>query len=139
MSHANFAFVKFGKHLGDDEDELTDLKGFEFKGKSTDTVEFTITGEPEGDGYLLIQTYDVGVYSHEIVINDRPLPAHDIPPHPAANKWQTSMDYIPARRLRNGVNKIKIVRGDNESTTGKDKGDDNFYIQGVAIHWREKD
>jgi len=137
MAHANFKFVKFGKHLGDVEDELSGAGAFEFKGKSTDPKTFTIAGEPRGDGYLLIQAYDVGVYSHEIKINERPLPAHDIPPDAAANRWQTWMDYIPAGYLENGSNSIQIVRGNNELTTGTDKGDDNFLIQGVTIHWME--
>jgi len=132
---ADFAVINFMQHLGDNLDDLAASK-YEWKGDSTTEEEFTISSltKPIGEAYLLIQTYNVGYGDHEILINGEPLPDWDFPSHAAIKVWQTWMERIPANRLKQGTNRIQIVR----SSTAKGQADD-FLIRSVTVHWREGD
>jgi hypothetical protein len=131
---ADFAFIKFDQHLGDNENDLNTPAGFTWAGGQA-TKEFTINGSarPVGQGYLLIQTYDVDFRNHEILINGKKLPGWDIPTHPADQVWQTWMERIPSGFLKAGTNTIQIVK----SATTKEKVD-NFLVRSVTVHWREE-
>ena len=93
----------------------------------TVTKTFLVHGYPFDTGYLLIQARDVEHGSHQISINNKQLPAFDIPPD-SNNQWQTWMDRIPPDYLHTGQNIITINRTSR----------DDFLIANVAIHWRER-
>lgn len=94
-------------------------------------VDFPIEGSGEfseivDDAYLLIQAQNISSDFHRISINGEPLPGIDLPKR---DGWQTWMDRIPPGLLNFGTNTIRITR--------IIPSDDQFYINGVVVNWRE--
>lgn len=92
----------------------------------SETRNFSVEGNPVRDGYLLVQAFDVERNSHEIAINGQRLPGFDLP-RDGNNEWQTWMEQIPHGFLNSGQNRITIRR----------RGNDDFRVANVVIHWRE--
>jgi len=86
---------------------------------------FTIDGVPKGEGYLLVQAYDVNK-DVDVRINGHKLPSWDLPP--AAGRWQTWVDRIQSGALQHGENVM----------TFQVAGADAVAIRGVVVHWREE-
>lgn len=124
-TNSDYEIVFFGEHLGDNAQDLI-VPWTTFVGNQTSVRSFTIDGVPVGDGYMLIQALDVGVFSHKIFINKRLIEGPVLPQHPG---WQTWMIVIEGQMLKQGRNTIQFVRDDR---TG-----DDFVIGNVIIHWRE--
>lgn len=124
-THANYALVYLGDHLGPDRDALA-LDWADFVGDRTEAYEFTVSTDEVSDCHLSLQAYDVGEYGHEVLINGESLSGFDIPP---AEGWQYWMDSLSDRRLQAGTNTVRIRR----DTTGED----NFAVGNVKIHWKE--
>ena len=124
-THANYALLYLGDHLGSDRDAL-DIDWATFVGDRTERYEFTVPTAEAADCHISLQAYDVGEYGHRVRINDEPLSGFDMPP---AEGWQYWMDSLSDRRLTEGTNTIRIERD-----TG---GDDNFAVGNVKIHWKE--
>lgn len=118
MARSDFAWIPFFEDFN--------------SGNTVATRPFQIEGTPFGDGYLLIQQFDVEVSTHRIQINGTDLPGLDLTPMPPGNPdrvWLTWMDRIPPDILRSGANRLTIRR--SEQT------DEFFAIANVAVHWRE--
>ncbi|MEM9091988.1 MAG: hypothetical protein AAGC93_25040, partial [Cyanobacteria bacterium P01_F01_bin.53] len=102
--------------------------------RPTTTVEFPIEGlddfggEPIDDAYLIIKASGVSSNAHRIFINNQPLPGIDLPISQTTTPVGTWMDRIPPGLLKEGTNTIRIDR----------IGEDNFFVSGVAINWRER-
>jgi hypothetical protein len=118
MARADFVFFSIDEELSG-----------AFVADQTAVKEFVIDGKPVGQGYILIQTFDVQLAGHSILINGKNLPDWDLPKHPAREVWQTWMDRIPAGVLKQGKNTIQIT---------KQPGFDKFEIRGISINWREE-
>ncbi|NJP10360.1 MAG: hypothetical protein HC866_13525 [Leptolyngbyaceae cyanobacterium RU_5_1] len=96
MARSDFSWVSFD---------------FQFNAQNPQaTRTFTIEGNPlsSGDGYLLIQAFDVERDDHRILINDQDLPSFDIPPQSEGSLWTTWMDRVPQSFLNRGQNRITI-------------------------------
>ena len=123
-SCSNFVVITFWEHLGNKRGDLS--TSATWVGDQTTIRNFNIEGVPEGDGYVLIQAYNIHDPTHRVLINGQNLGGRDIPKD---TSWQTWMDRIEPGKLRQGNNTIQIVR---DTSTG-----DNFIIKSVAIHWTE--
>jgi hypothetical protein len=96
----------------------------QFSSKKT----FFIGQEPFRSGYVEYQASHVDSLAHEILINNQPLRAVDVfRTGNGSTGLQTHTDIIPHSFLRKGDNTIQFQR----------KGDDNFLIHHVIVHWRE--
>jgi len=122
---ANFAVIPFGEHIGDNAADL-DLPTVIFVGNQSTLKTFEIETVPVGHGYLLIQTYEVDVNSHEIFVNELPLTGLNIPKHTG---WQTWMVALRDNLLKAGTNTVQIIR-DTQTT-------DDFVVGNVVVHWHE--
>ena len=127
MPKANFSVVVFNEHLGDDAGAFT--PAFTFVGNQTSEKNFNVPGVPTDDGYLIIQVFDVQNQGHRIQINGRDLPNVDIV-RTRENEWQDVMDTFPAGVLRQGNNRIRILRA---------SGGDDIIVGAAVIHWKEQD
>lgn len=104
---------------------------FQFNAGNTETSEnFIIEGNPlnSGNGYLLIQAFDVERSNHRILINGQNLPSFDIPEQAKSNLWTTWMDRVPQSFLKQGQNRITIRR----------EGSEDFFVANVVVQWREQ-
>ncbi|MBW4656478.1 MAG: hypothetical protein KME20_26045 [Kaiparowitsia implicata GSE-PSE-MK54-09C] len=116
MARSDFAWVNFD---------------FQFNAQNPSaTRTFNLEGNPlgSGNGYLLIQAFDVQGGNHRILINGRDLPSFDIPRQAGSNLWTTWMDRVPQNFLNSGENRITIRRVDP----------DDFTVANVLIQWREQ-
>jgi hypothetical protein len=129
-ARADFQVFLVNEHLGDDEGDID--TGFTFTGQHSSKKTFHINQNLfEVDGYVSYQVSHVDELSHEILINDKPLPAVDVfrTGQGEHTGLQTHTDVIPASFLKTGANTIQFER----------KGGDNFLIHHVIVHWREID
>lgn len=104
---------------------------FQFNAGNTETTRtFTIEGNPlnTGNGYLLIQAFDVEQSNHRILINGQDLPSFDLPQQAEGSIWTTWMDRVPQSLLNQGQNRITIRR----------VGSENFFVANVVVQWREQ-
>lgn len=127
---SSFVGLSFYQHLGDKPSDL-DVPWAEWRGDETSEKTFMIPGPPQGDGFLLLNTYDVEESGHAIVINGKSGEAvigADVPVHPTEYRWQTWMGRINSGVLRQGENTIQITRK---------PGGDNFVVGGVVVQWRD--
>ncbi|MCA9884071.1 MAG: hypothetical protein KC546_18325 [Anaerolineae bacterium] len=124
-TRGNFALVPFGEHIGDNATDL-DLPTVPFVGNQSTLKSFNIEGHPVNSSYILVQTYDVDVESHEIFVNGMPLTGLNFPEH---SGWETWMVALKEGLLKQGMNTIQIVR-DTRTT-------DDFIVGNVVIHWQE--
>ncbi|MEF8853512.1 MAG: hypothetical protein V5A44_05125 [Haloarculaceae archaeon] len=125
MTHrANYALVTVLEQLGPSADAL-DVPWAEYAGDETAVHGFTV---PEGatEAYVELQAYDIGAYTHEIVLNGDPLSGFDVPP---AEGWQYWMDAITERELAAGENTLQIRR---DTAT-----DDAFAVGTAVVNWKE--
>lgn len=131
MAHANFAVISFHQHLGDNDEDLgSEAASFIFVGNQTLIMSFNIDSPPVGTGFVTLQLYDVGSVNHNIRINGLSLPGFDMPKHSDEDHWLTWTEAIPENILRQGENRIQVVRA---------SGGDNFIVRDVIINWREED
>lgn len=127
MAKANFAVVRFDEHLGDDVADIPGAGLYTFVGNQTTAKQFEIGREPVGDGYLIIQVYDVQSTGHRIQVNGTDLPGQDIVPTDTF-RWESWVDIVSAGILQKGTNTIRVLRA---------SGGDNIIIASIFIHWRE--
>jgi hypothetical protein len=103
-----------------------------FRGQFSSIKVFEINQTPfDADGYVEYQVSHVDELAHEILVNGKALPAIDVfrTGQGAHTGLQTHTDVIPASAFRKGENTIQFQR----------KGNDNFLIHHVIVHWRELD
>lgn len=115
MARSDFAWINFD---------------FQFNANNTQvTRTFNVEGNPlnSGNGYLLIQGFDIERDNHRILINGQDLPSFDLPPT-GNNVWTTWMDRVPQSFLNQGDNRITIRR----------EGPEDFFIANVVVQWRER-
>ena len=122
--HSDFNVVPIREHLGDKASDLN--TDFPFMGRNSSVKKFRIEGDPVDDAFLLINHTDVHQNGHVIKINGQDLPWLDI--IDADGKFATQMKLIPPGLLFRGDNTLQVVQ----------KGDDNFIVFDVVVHWREK-
>lgn len=128
MSRADFRIVLFFEHLGNREGDLeTD---FPFVGNQTSIKTFDVGGTPAGEGYVLLQTYDVDTYRHSLIINGLETGYVHLLAQVGAAHWHTAMFTFPKELLHTGENTMQILRA---------SGGDNFLVGPAAVHWREED
>ena len=123
--HGNFALISFGEHIGDKASDL-DMPTVTFVGNQSTLKAFKIAGRPVGHSYILMQTYDVDVDSHGILVNGVQLTGISIPTH---SGWQTWMVALKDDLLKTGQNTIQIAR---DTTTT-----DEFVLGNLVVHWHE--
>ncbi|UCE36522.1 MAG: hypothetical protein JSW00_13520 [Thermoplasmata archaeon] len=128
MTIANFDIIIFNEQIGDEEGEI-DVPWYVYVGDQTTKRTFNIPGVPTGNGYIIVQVYDVQNKGHKIIINGEDLPGEDII-RTRENQWQDVTDVIPEGILRQGRNTIQIVGA---------KSGDNIMIGAVIINWKEFD
>ena len=129
-ARADFQVFTFNEHLGDDEGDIN--TDFAFTGQRSSKKVFEIKQTPFAhDGYVEFLVSHVDELGHEILINDKPLPAVDISRTGQGKHTghQTHTDVIPASFFKKGANTIQFER----------KGGDDFLIHHVIVHWRELD
>jgi hypothetical protein len=104
---------------------------FVFKGSASSEKIFFIGQEPFRSGFVQYQVSHVDELSHQILVNDQPLPGIDVhrTGHGKDTGLQTHTDIIPSNYLLKGDNKIQFQR----------VGGDNFLIHHIIVHWREFD
>lgn len=126
QSHrANYARCPFQQHLGPDRDSL-DVPWAEFSGDSTDPASFTVPTAQPVDPYVEMQVYDVGEFTHEILLNGTTLSGFDIAPGDGWNYW---MDTIDPAGMAEGENTLRFAR---------DTATDDAFVVGTAnVHWTE--
>ena len=125
-TRANYALLNFQEHLGDSANGL-DVPWAEFVGNHRSSeYTFTVPRVPATEPYLELQTFDVGSYDHEILVNGDALTGFDVPP---ASGWQYWMDPITGTELTEGENTLRIVR---DAST-----EDAFVVGSVIVHWKE--
>lgn len=118
MARSDYKLIPFGKTFS--KNAPTEKKNFNIEGNPINTN--------RDDAYLLVQVRGVSSGSHEISINDEPLPAFDLPPAPGnSQSWQLWMDHIPTGLLKPNQNSIRITH----------VGNDSFEVRNVVVHWRE--
>ena len=122
---SDFAMIYFGEHLGTNEADLS-APWATFVGNQSSHKEFNVGNPPTSAAYMLIQTLNVGVFSHQIYINGIKLDGYHIPQYPGWSMW---MMVIPEGTLRHGANTLQIVRDETSS--------DSFVVGHVVVHWRE--
>ena len=122
---SDFTTIYFGEHLGPNETGLN-ASWAAFVGNQSSQKAFTVDNPPANEAYMLVQTLDVGVFSHKIYINGMELQGYQIPDHQG---WSTWMVGLGEGTLKHGTNTIQVVR---DKTS-----DDSFVIGYVVIHWRE--
>jgi len=124
-THANYALLYVGAHLGPDKRAL-DLGWADFVGDRTPVHEFEVPTAEARDAYVGIQAFDVGEYGHEIFLNGEALGGFDLP---VVEGWQYWVDALAGVTLTEGTNTLQIVRdADTE---------DSFAVGNVTIHWKE--
>ena len=142
MGHkSDFRIIHFQEHLGEHpgsaDDAVVDLgvPPFTFKGYDSSIKSFDVGTDPR-EGYILLQTYDVDFSYHRILINDNDLPSNfDIVAHvevsesDEARYWRIWYTTVPDNFLVKGENTIQIKAGP----------EDDFLINDIIIHFREKD
>ncbi|TQV78455.1 DUF7383 domain-containing protein [Denitrobaculum tricleocarpae] len=124
-TRSDFKIIHFWDHLGDDKGDIS--TSATFRGDETPAYCFYVDATPL-DGYVVLQAYDVDSDYHEVLINGMALPYEDIMQHGSHNSWSVWLDEIPAKYLKRGNNTIKVKRS---------RGEDNFIIGDVVVHWRE--
>lgn len=81
--------------------------------------------------YVIMQVRSVGEpANHQIIINDRLVDDFSFQPAPGASQaWLTHMFTFSTDFLEIGINRFRIRR----------RGNDNFEIRDIVIHWRERE
>jgi hypothetical protein len=129
-ARADFQVFTFNEHLGDNQSDIN--TDFAFMGQRSSKKVFEINQNPfNADGYVEYQVSHVDELGHEILINDKKLPAVDVfrTGQGKHTGLQTHTDVIPASFFKKGPNTIQFQRS----------GGDNFLIHHVIVHWRELD
>ena len=121
----NFALIPFGEHIGDSAGDL-EMPLVKFVGNQSTLKTFEIAGRPVGHSYVLMQTYDVDVDSHQIHVNGVQLSGINIPTH---HGWHTWMVALKDDLLKTGPNSVQIAR---DTTTT-----DDFVVGNIVVHWHE--
>ncbi len=122
---SDFNIIQFSEHLGANKADL-DASWATFVGNQTSVKNFNIDNPPQGEGYLLIQTLNVGVFSHRIFINGFGLNGYNLPQHAG---WTIWMVTIQDGVLLHGANSLQIMRDEASK--------DSFVVGHVVVHWRE--
>lgn len=122
-ARADFQIFQLNEHLGENEGGIN--TDFAFQGAESSEHAFNIATAPFGPGFIQYQVSNVDSLSHEILINGQPLPAVDV--HLTGSQFLTHTDIIPEQFLRFGSNTFRFRR----------RGNDNFLIHAVIVHWRE--
>ena len=129
-ARADFEVFTFNEHLGENQSDIN--TDFTFRGQFSSIKVFEINQTPfNSDGYVEYQVSHVDELAHEILINGKALPAVDVfrTGKESDTGLQTHTDVIPASFFKKGENTIQFQR----------KGNDNFLIHHVIVHWRELD
>jgi hypothetical protein len=128
-ARADFQVFSFNEHLGDSQGDIN--TDFTFMGQFSSKKIFEVNQAPfDSPGFVEYQVSHVDELSHEILINEQPLPGVDV--HRTGHGetgLQTHTDVVPFSFFKKGQNTVQFQR----------KGGDNFLIHHVIVHWRELD
>ena len=125
---SDFVAVPIQQHLGDNKNDIF-APGYPFRGDVSDTFNFTIDNQPDGEAYLLVQIFGSYFEGHTIIINGKNItsPEGNFGNSGAMN-WSTLTVMINDNTLKQGQNTIQFLRNPNT--------DDNFLINNVVVNWK---
>lgn len=124
----DFVMVPIQQHLGDNKNDIF-APGYPYRGDVSDTFNFTIDSDPNGEAYLLVQIYGSYFEGHTIIINGKNItsPGGNFGNSGSLN-WSTLTVLIDDNTLKQGQNTLQFLRNPNT--------EDNFLIDNVVINWK---
>lgn len=128
IQSTDFVMVPIQQHLGDNKNDIF-APGYPYRGDVSDTFNFTIDSDPNGEAYLLVQIYGSYFEGHTIIINGKNVtsPGGNFGNSGSLN-WSTLTVLIDDNTLKQGQNTIQFLRNPNT--------EDNFLIDNVVINWK---
>ena len=128
IQSTDFVIVPIQQHLGDNKNDIF-APGYPYRGDLSDTFNFTIDSDPNGEAYLLVQIYGSYYEGHTIIINGKNVTS------PGGNfgnsgslSWSTLTVLIDNNTLKQGQNTMQFIRNPNT--------EDNFLIDNVVVNWK---
>lgn len=128
IQSTDFVIVPIQQHLGDNKNDIF-APGYPYRGDLSDTFNFTIDSDPNGEAYLLVQTYGSYFEGHTIIINGKNITS------PGGNfgnsgslSWSTLTVLVDDNTLKQGQNTMQFLRNPNT--------EDNFLIDNVVVNWK---
>lgn len=128
IQSTDFVMVPIQQHLGDNKNDIF-APGYPYRGDVSDTFNFTIDSDPNGEAYLLVQIYGSYFEGHTIMINGKNAtsPGGNFGNSGSLN-WSTLTVLIDDNTLKQGQNTIQFLRNPNT--------EDNFLIDNVVVNWK---
>lgn len=128
LQASDFVVVPIQQHLGDNKNDIF-APGYPYRGDVSDTFNFTIDNDPNGEAYLLVQIFGSYFEGHTILINGKNVtsPAGNFGNSGSMN-WSTLTVLINDNTLKHGQNTIQFLRNPNT--------EDNFLIDNVIVNWK---
>ena len=130
IQSTDFVMIPVQQHLGDNKNDIF-APGYPFRGDVSDTFNFTIDSDPDGEAYLLLQMYGSYFEGHTITINGENVTSPEGSfGNSGAFSWSTLTVPLADNILKQDENTIQFSRNPNT--------EDNFLIDNVVVNWKHQ-